>query len=201
MSYVFAGLILLGILFGILTGRISAVSASVISSATDAVTLSFSLLGTMALWCGLMQIAEKSGLTKVLAKLLSPILKLLFPSLKKDGDEMKAISMNVTANLLGLGNASTPLGISAMQKLHKLNLSRTTPSYEMIMFVVLNTASVQIIPTTVATLRLGHGATNPFDVLPAIAITSICSLLSAVISVYLCNRFAKKTHPIPCEVV
>ncbi len=201
MSYVFSALLILGVLFGILTGRIEAVSSSIIKSATDAVTLSFSLLGTMALWTGLMRVAEKSGLCDIIAKILSPVLRLIFPNLKKNSEEITAISMNVTANLLGLGNASTPLGISAMQKLARQNPYKDKPSYEMIMFVVLNTASVQIIPTTVATLRLQNGATNPFDVIPAIMLTSSLSLISAICSVWLCSKFKAKSHPIHCEVL
>jgi len=164
----------------IFTGKISELGNAVIAGAQDAATLSFSMLGVMCLWTGLAKIAENSGLTKIIEKLLNPLTKLLFPKLKKDSPAIKAIVMNITANLLGMGNAATPLGIKAMKELEKLNTDKKIASNEMCMFVVLNTASVQLIPSTLIALRQSFGSENPGEIIFPVWITSITVLTIAV---------------------
>lgn len=183
MKWVFAGLIFLSVAFGVLTGHIEQVSNAAISEGSKAVNLVISLLGAICLWDGLMAVAEKSGLTRIIAKILSPITKILFKGLDKNSKALKVISMNITANLLGLGNAATPLGIQAMQELEKENKVKGSASNHMITLVVLNTASIQLIPTTIAMLRYNTGAKNPMDVLPAILLTSLASVTVGLLMV------------------
>lgn len=130
----------------------------------------------LCFWGGVMEAADRSGLTEKIRIALMPILGIIFPRLRKNKNAMAAISMNITANMLGLGNAATPLGISAMKELKKLSSGGTAATAEMVCFVVMNTASLQILPTTVAALRVEAGAQNPLDILPAVWAVSMCSL-------------------------
>lgn len=164
----------------IFTGNLSELGNAIISGAQEAATLSFSMLGVMCLWTGLAKIAEHSGLTEIVAKILSPITKFLFPKLKKDSPALKAIVMNIVANLLGMGNAATPLGIKAMKELEKINTDKTTASNEMCMFVVLNTASIQLIPSTLIALRQSFDSENPGEIIFPVWITSVMVLTVAV---------------------
>ena len=134
-----------------------------------------------------MRVAEKSGLTEVIRRLLSPVTKLLFRG-KTHARAMRAICMNMTANLLGLGNAATPLGITAMKELNRENPEPGTASADMVTFVVLNTASIQLIPTTIAALRLSHGAAFPMDILPAVLVSSLLSVSSALLMAKVLGR-------------
>lgn len=192
MNYIWSGLILISIICAFITGRISDVSDAIMSGAQDAITLVFSMFGMMCLWTGLMKIADKGGLTHILAKFLFPVLKKLFPNYDKNSKPMKAICMNITANILGLGNAATPFGIKAMKEMQKGNKIKDTANNSMIMFVVLNTASLQIIPTLLTILRQKHSSTSPLDVLPAIWITSIIALIIGVISAKILEKRGKK---------
>ena len=155
-------------------------SAAVISGASDAVTLVISMTGMMCAWTGLMKIADRGGITGIMAKALNPVMSRIFPKCKKGSPAQKAMCMNITANMLGLGNAATPLGIAAMKELKKSNPTETADN-TMAMFVVINTASIQIIPTFMATLRAQYGSAAPFDILPAVWVTSICSVTVGVI--------------------
>ncbi len=190
MNFIWGGLILISILCALATGRMGELSASVLSGAADAVQLVISLLGMMCLWTGLMKIAEKGGLTAILAKLFSPVMTRLFPEYKKDSPAIKAICMNITANLLGLGNAATPMGIAAMKEMAKAQKSELsyTADNGMVMFVVINTASLQLIPTMMSALRASHGAASPFDVMPAVWITSVCGLCVGVLMAKLLEK-------------
>lgn len=192
MNYIWSGLILISIICAFITGRISDVSDAIMSGAQDAITLVFSMFGMMCLWTGLMKIADKGGLTHILAKFLFPVLKKLFPNYDKNSKPMKAICMNITANILGLGNAATPFGIKAMKEMQKGNKIKDTANNSMIMFVVLNTASLQIIPTLLTILRQKHSSTSPLDVLPAIWTTSIIALIIGVISAKILEKRGKK---------
>lgn len=190
MNFIWGGLILISILCALDTGRMGELSASVLSGAADAVQLVISLLGMMCLWTGLMKIAEKGGLTAILAKLFSPVMTRLFPEYKKDSPAIKAICMNITANLLGMGNAATPMGIAAMKEMAKAQKSELsyTADNGMVMFVVINTASLQLIPTMMSALRASHGAASPFDVMPAVWITSVCGLCVGVLMAKLLEK-------------
>lgn len=173
------------IICGIFTGRLPEVSAAVLEKAGDAVTLAITLCGIMCLWSGLMKVAEKAGAVKALSGLLSPAVSLLFRGLEKGGRAMQLISMNLSANILGLGNATTPLGIRAMEAIQEEEAGLHgkpdgTASDNMIMLTVLNTASLQIIPATAAALRAVHGAARPMEILPCVWIVSAYSLAAAV---------------------
>lgn len=173
------------VICGIFTGRLPEVSAAVLDKAGEAVMLAISICGIMCLWSGLMKVAEEAGAVRLLSKLLSPAVSFLFRGLEKGGRAAQLISMNLSANILGLGNASTPLGISAIEAIQE---EETTPgkkpsgiaSDNMIMLAVLNTASLQVIPATAAALRSARGAVRPMDILPCVWITSAYSLAAAV---------------------
>lgn len=188
MKWIFGLMIVASVAFGLFSGNIDGVTNAAISESVGAVQLVVTLAGGLCLWSGIMKIAEKAGLTQKIASLLSPITCRIFKGLKKDDLAMQSISMNITANMLGLGNAATPLGLKAMQQLEEQAPVKGTASNNMIMMVVLNTASVQLIPTTVATLRLAHGSANPMEIIPAVLITSIVSLTAAVLAVKLFAR-------------
>ena len=195
MTWIFSGMILLSVVLGIANGRIGEVSAAALNESGKAITLVIGLAGVMCLWSGLMNVAEKSGLTQKFSRFFSPVLRLLFRGLDPDSRAAKAISMNVAANLLGLGNAATPLGIAAMRELELLNPTPSVASNYMITFVVLNTASLQLIPTTTAALRLQAGAAAPFDILPSVWVTSICSVISVLVMAKLLSHTTRNGLP------
>ncbi len=176
IGYIWAGMIIFSVITSFFSGTSSELSAAIISAASDAVNLCIRLGGTICLWGGLMEIAEKSGLTSHLCKLLSPFLKIVFPKMNMKSETAKAISMNVTANLLGLGNAATPLGLEAMRRLQAENSEKDRASSDMVKFVVMNSAAFHLIPTTVASLRQDYGSSNPFDIMPASWISSAAAL-------------------------
>ena len=190
MSWLFTGMLVLSFLFGILNGRMEQVSISAVNDCSNAVTLVIQLTGVMCLWSGLMRIAKASDLTGKLSRLFRPVMTLLFRHLPVDSKAAKAIVMNLTANLLGLGNAATPLGISAMKELEKISPRKGIASNEMAMLVVLNTASLQLIPTTTAALRLSNGSTAPMEILPAVWLASSVSILAGILTAkFLSSRF------------
>ena len=143
-------------------------------------TLVISLTGMLCLWCGLMKIAQQCRLTEAVARLFRPLTRLLFPELPPGSPALQAICMNLSANLLGLGNAATPLGLAAMRELQKLNRQKDTASNAMVTFVVLNTASLQLIPTTCTVLRQQAGSAAPMEILPAVWLSSIASAAVAL---------------------
>lgn len=168
------------LVFGMINGKTAEMSAAILEKAGEAVTLAISLCGIMCLWCGLMKVAERSGLVRKIAALLSPLLSFLFSGLKKGGRAMQLISLNMTANLLGLGNATTPLGISAMQAIAEEENAGDTATDSMIMLTVLNTASLQLVPTTAAALRASYGAPKPMEILPCVWIVSAYSVILTI---------------------
>ncbi len=189
MNYIWAGMMLISIICAISTNRMNELSNAVMSGASESIKLVISMMGMMCLWTGLMNIADKGGLTKIIAKFFSPIMSKLFPEYDKDSKVIKSICMNITANLLGLGNAATPFGITAMKEMKKHNKNLgDTASNSMVMFVVINTASLQIIPTMMCILRTEHGAEFPFDVLPAIWVTSLIALLVGIFAAKLMEK-------------
>ncbi len=188
MNYIWVFMIVISYVFSFFTGNLNEVTKSVFDGCGDAVSLVFSLLGMMCLWTGLLEIAECSGLVKKIQKLLSPIISWLFPTIDNNSDVAGEISTSITANLLGLSNAATPLGLSVMEKLEKRNLIKDTASDEMCMFVVINTASVTIIPTTLLTLRTSYNSQAPFEIMLPVWIVSIISILTAIIAAKLCAR-------------
>lgn len=191
MNYVFPVLIIFSFICALITGQMNELSASVVEGGTNAVELIMRLVAMLCLWGGITEIADRAGVTKGISKLLSPVIKLIFPRLKKEKDVLEAISMNITANVLGLGNAATPLGLEAMRRLQQINPDTSRASDEMIVFVVMNTAAMHIIPTTVATFRAQYGSVSPMSILPASFLTSFCALTVAVVSAKLGNRFMR----------
>ena len=185
MKVILAVLPAAAIICSLFTGSLSEVSSSVLESAGAAVSLAITLCGIMCLWSGLMKVAEESGAVKLISGLLSPVLSLLFRGLEKGGRAMQLISMNISANILGLGNATTPLGIRAMEAIQEEEAGLhgakgETASDNMILLTVLNTASLQIIPATAAALRAAQGAARPMEILPCVWIVSAYSLAIAV---------------------
>ena len=172
--------VLLSVIFSIITGKTAEVSAAALEESSHAAELSLKLLGSLCFWSGISKVAEESGLVEKFRRLLKPALLLVFPSLKNEEKALGAISMNVAANLFGLGNAATPLGIIAMKELHKISEFSSVATKEMVCFVVMNTASLQFLPTTVAAIRLANGAENPMDILPAVWFVSACSLMLGI---------------------
>lgn len=181
MTWIWAFLIILGVVTSIFTGNISQVEKAIITGSGGAFELILSIGGAICLWSGLMKIAEASGITNLIAKLLSPITGFLFPKIKKDGAAMKAITMNITANLLGLGNAATPLGLIAMKELKLEEKVTNIATNNMAMFIVVNTACIQLVPVTIAALRQQYGSNSPMDIMPAIWISSAAALTIGVI--------------------
>ena len=138
------------------------------------------MAGSICLWSGLMAIADKSGISDRIAKLLSPALRLIMPELRPGSPALRAVSANVTANILGLGNAATPLGILAMKEMKKTSLLHDSPDNSMVMFVVINTASLQLIPVTAAALRSAAGSSDPYGILPMVWISSAAALTAGI---------------------
>ena len=174
MAYVWAAMAVCSVVCGLITGRTGAVSAAALEGAGAAVQLCISLAGILCLWSGFMEILKRTGLEAHLARLLRPVLRRLLPRACRDGETMAAVSGNLSANLLGLGNAATPLGIRAARRM-SLG-AEGIASDELCRLVVLNTASVQLLPTTVAGVRAACGAETPFDIRPAGWLSSILSV-------------------------
>ena len=174
--------IIISFIYAILNGRASEVNNSVFESTKSAVELSISLLGTICLWNGIMQIASKTSIVKHLSKILNPIMKKLFPDIKKEEKVHEEITMNIIANIMGLGNAATPLGLKAMKSMQKKNNDKNKLSNSMAIFIVLNTASIQLIPTTVIAIRSSLGSANPTAMIVPVWIATICAAIAAVLS-------------------
>lgn len=185
LDYIWLGMIIIGIAVGILNGRVELVTQAALESAKTAIELCIGLLGIMCLWTGLMGIAEKSGMVRRIARLVKPIMTFLFPGIPRNNPAVGSIVMNLVANFLGLGNAATPLGIKAMGELQKINPNRDTASNSMIMFLVLNTAAIQLIPATIIALRAASGSNNPGEIIVPIWIASICASAVGIIAVKL----------------
>ena len=175
MSYIWFFILLISVVFALLTGNGSALAAAIPQGAQAGITLAFSLAGAICLWSGVGALMERIGATTALAKLLSPALNRLFPSAKTDPILAGDLSANICANFLGLGNAATPMGIRAAKRL--VDPARPELATDQLCrLIVLNTASIQLIPANVAAVRSNLGSAAPFDILPAVWITSICSV-------------------------
>lgn len=167
-------------IYAIFNGRVYEVNNSIFESTKLAVDLSISLLGTICLWNGIMQVASKTRIIDHLSKILKPIMKKIFPDIKEKDEAHKPITMNIIANIMGLGNAATPLGLKAMKLMQKQNREKDKLSNSMAMFIVLNTASIQIIPTTVIAIRNSLGSENPTAMIIPVWIATIFAACSAV---------------------
>lgn len=186
MSWIWTGMVVVSVVYGLWSENGSAVAAAAVEGAAAAIQLCLTMAGVMCLWMGVMEVMKRSGLAAGLSRLLRPILCRLYPDFKNDRETMDAVSANVSANLLGLGNAATPLGIQAARR-----MARRTPgkaSNSLCMLVVCNTASIQLIPTTVAGVRLAAGCAAPFDILPAVWLASGISVLVGILAAKLMGR-------------
>jgi spore maturation protein A len=185
LNYIWFGMMAVSVIAGILTGRIDAVTEAAISMSKTAVEISIGLIGIMALWLGIMKIAEASGLIRIIARGLRPITVRLFPDVPADHPAIGSIVLNMSANMLGLGNAATPLGLKAMEELQELNPQKDTATNAMVMFLAINTSSVQIIvPATVVAL-MGVAASQIF-------ITTILATLASTITAIVMVRLLEK---------
>ena len=180
MPYFLTGLFSLSLLFGCATGQLSAVSAAALTGAQSAVELCLSMAGAICLWSGVMTLMDRCGLSGKLAGLLRPLLRRILPNASRDSETLAALSANVSANLLGLGNAATPLGIRAATRMAQG--CGGVASDELCRLVVLNTASIQLLPTTVAAVRSAHGCAAPFDMLPAVWLSSVLSVSAGLLA-------------------
>ena len=172
--------IIISFSYAIFSGNLQNLNTSIFDSVESAVSLSITMLGTMCLWSGIINVAANTNIMKMLNKLLKPIIKFLFPEIKENKKAQNEISMNMVANILGLGNAATPLGLKAMETLQEENKNKQALSNSMIMLIVLNTASIQIIPTTIIAIRSSLGAENPTSIIVPIWIATICAAIVGV---------------------
>ncbi|MBD5402176.1 hypothetical protein HDR58_05185 [bacterium] len=183
MNYIFYFLIVFSIIVGAINGRLQDVVNSVMTGAELSVKVAFSLIGIMAFWLGIMRIAEKSGLIAWISKVLKPIMKILFNELPEDSPAVGDIAMNFSANAFGLSNAATPFGIKAMEELQKVNDKKDTATNSMCLFLGMNTAGFQLIPTTVLAVLVGIGYKNPTEIIaPTLLVTSIAFVSAILLS-------------------
>ncbi len=186
MNYIWAFICAAALIFSIITDSTAKLSEAILSGAADAVNIGIKLLGTLLLWNGLMEIVAESGLDKKTAAILSPIIKIIFPAYRNTPAE-KAVCANITANLLGLGNAATPLGIEAMRRMKEADGNHTA-SDGMVRFVVINSAALTIIPSTTAALRAASGSEAPFSILIPVWLTGITALIVGLITEKLLSK-------------
>lgn len=186
MTIIWTGMVAASVVCGAVTGRGSAVAAAAMEGAASAAELSLSIAGMLCLWTGVMEVMRRSGLAQGLSRLLRPVLRRLFPSVSRDGEIMDSIAANVSANLLGLGSAATPLGLEAARRMSRNSRGRASDA--LCMLVVCNTASIQLIPTTVAAVRTAAGCETPFDILPAVWLASALSVSAGILA---CKLFAR----------
>ena len=188
LGKIFGVICVISVFFSFLNSKAAELGNAVIDGASSAVSLTVSLCGMMCLWCGIMRVLRRAGMIEKLAGLLSPFLRFFFPDAYKTGEGCSEIAANISANLLGIGNAATPLAICAMQKLQKNNPEPDTASHDMITLAVLNTASISIVPSTILALRRAEGSADPFAVVAPIWICSVCTSALALI---LCRAMRK----------
>lgn len=174
-------LIGIGIIFGVITGNGEVLSKAIMNSTQSSVKLVISLAGMMSLWCGVMKIAQKSGITDKLAIPLKPILRFLFKDASKSKDAMGSMILNLTSNMLGLSNAATPFGIKTMEELQKINKNKDTATNDMALFLVINAACIQLVPTSVISMRAACGSSNPgVIIIPAIITTGTAAIMGVI---------------------
>ncbi len=186
MNYVWCGMILVSFVCAIINGKIDETMMALFDGASQSVTTLLSICGLMCFWNGLLKIAENSGISEIINRVFSPVINKLFPN--ESDSSKRYITMNVTANLLGMGNAATPMGIKAMESMQKNNKNKNSPSRAMTMFMVMNTTSFTIIPSTVLSLRAGAMSLSPQSVILPIWFASLISLVAAVMAVRLFYR-------------
>lgn len=192
MTWVWTGMVVLSLVFGLATGNLDAVADAALEGASSAVELSLSMAGVLCLWSGVMEVMNTCGLSSGLARAFRPVLRRLLPEASRDSETLAAVSANVSANLLGLGNAATPLGIRAARRMARG--CNGVASDELCLLVVLNTASIQLLPATIASVRSAAGSGSPFDILPAVWLSSALSVSVGLLSAKLFSRW-RRWHP------
>lgn len=181
INKIWVAMLVIGIGFAAVNGRMSEVNEAIFAGAKDAVTICLGLISILVFWLGLMKIAQVAGLLRALSRMLSPIVSRLFPEVPRDHPAMGYILSNMTANLFGLGNAATPMGIKAMEQLKLLNQNRTEASRSMITLLAINTASITLIPTTVISIRMSYGSVSPTEIVGTTLLATTCSTLGAIL--------------------
>jgi spore maturation protein A len=188
INWIWLGLIVFGVVIAAATGRMDVLTKAVFDAAKTAVELCIGLIGIMALWLGMMRIAEQAGLTAILGRILRPIMVRLFPDVPADHPAMGSMISNIAANMLGLGNSATALGLKAMQDLQSLNPDKETATDAMVIFMAINTTAITIIPATVIALRVSAGSTNPTSIIGTTLIACSTATVVAVTSAKLLQR-------------
>ena len=196
MSVLWVLLLVASVAVAAATGRMAALPGAIAESAGRAVSLSLGLVGILALWLGLMKVAEEAGIVRAIGRLARPVLRRLFPSVPADSPAMGAMTMNIAANMLGLGNAATPFGIKAMEELERVNPEPGTATDAQALFCALNTASIQLIPASVIALRAAAGARQPADILGATLLASTCATVAAIASAWALRRLFRSSPPL-----
>lgn len=181
--------IVIGIVYGLISGNISSINDEIISAGTSSFDIIMSILPLLVVWMGLMKIAEVSGLIGLIARLLNPVLRKLFPTVPRDHPSLGYIASNIAVNMAGLGSAATPFGLKAMESLQELNGDKKRASTPMITFLVLNTSGVTLIPTTIISLRKATGSLNPTYVVPLCILATICSTIGGLTLDYFIRRY------------
>ena len=189
MTWVWSGMVILSLLFGLATGRLNAVAEAALEGAGSAIQLSLSMAGVLCLWSGVMEVMNVCGLSRGLARAFRPLLRQLLPEASRDEETLAAVSANVSANLLGLGNAATPLGIRAARRMARG--CGGVASDELCLLVVLHTASIQLLPTTIASVRAAAGCRTPFDILPAVWFSSVLSVTVGLLTARLLSCWGR----------
>lgn len=187
INLIWAAFLLTGIIYAALNGKIDIITNSVITAAQSSVTLSFKLIGVMCFWLGLMKIAEKAGIVRFLTKILQPMMKLIFRNIPEDHPAMGSIIMTISANMLGLGNAVTPLGIKAMQEMQTLNSNKEVATPAMCTFLAICTTGFTIVPATVIALRAAAGSVSPAEVVGVTIIVSLFTVVMVLIFDFFCR--------------
>lgn len=189
LNYLWAGMIVIGVLFGILTGKTIEISECFLSSSKEAISLCITMAGVVAMWSGIMEIAKESGLTNALSRKMKPLIRWLFPNIPRDDIANEYIATNIMANILGLGWAATPSGLLAMKELQRLNAGKETASDEMCTFLVINISSLQLIPINMIAYRMQYGSANPTEI---IAPSILATLTSTIVAVIFCLVMQKR---------
>lgn len=187
MGAIWTAMLVLAVAAAVWNGNVGQLSGAAMEGAASALTLALSLAGSLCLWSGVTKVMERAGVTAWLAKRMRPILRRLFPSASADLTALGFLGANLTANFLGLGNAATPMGVAAVKRMRELS-GGTEATDEMCLLIVINTASIQLLPTTVAALRASFGTAEPFDILPAVWLTSVCSVSAGILAARLLRR-------------
>lgn len=182
LNKIWPAFLIISFIYAILNGNIEEFNSSIFTSCAQTVDLILKLFGTMCLWNGLMKIVQETSLMKKLTKFISPLMKILFPKMKKEDKEYKEITINIMANLLGIGNAATPLGLKAMQTMQEKNPQKDRITDSMAMFIVLNTASIQLIPSTVIAVRASLGSVNPSQIIVPVWIATIAADVAGIVA-------------------